>query len=224
MMRLETRQLIKSTKQGALLILSACAAMVWPLTIQAAEDVKRLVEQVIRRLNLQTSLPNEPDPTRTPWPNLPEVMLWLIIIAALALAVYAFRDLIPFLKKKQRQGWSDGETFSGDSKLAASESKLRAADELAASGNFVEAMHTLLLQGLAIMRERLNDPISDALTSREILRSAKLPQDGRNSLGDIVDRVEWTYFGARPATRIDYDACRASFTNLTDSLHRASAA
>jgi len=44
------------------------------------------------------------------------------------------------------------------------------------------------------MRERLNEKFADSFTSREILRSTKLPQDGRNSLHDIVTRVEWTYF------------------------------
>ena len=96
--------------------------------------------------------------------------------------------------------------------------------DLASHVNFFYAMLSLLLQALSNMRDRLNEQFADSFTSREILYSTKLPQNGRNSLRDIVTRVEWTYFGERPATKTDYEACRASFNALTLALHKGGAA
>jgi hypothetical protein len=93
------------------------------------------------------------------------------------------------------------------------------ADELARQGRFVEAMHTLLLQSLADIRLRLDERFADSLTSREILRSARLPERGRAPLREIIARVEWTYFGEHPAEAADYQACRQRFGELAEALH-----
>ena len=101
---------------------------------------------------------------------------------------------------------------------------LAAADELAGEGRYAEAMHVLLLRGLADIRARLDEPFADSLTSREILRSTRLPDKARDSLRDVVGRVEWTYFGEYPAGQQDYAACRTSFNALERALHGSAAA
>jgi hypothetical protein len=101
---------------------------------------------------------------------------------------------------------------------------LAAADDLARQGRFVDAMHVLLLQGLADIRRHLGEQFADSLTSREILRSTKLSEAGRGPLRDIIARVEWTYFGKHPAERDDYAACRASFDALARAVHGRGAA
>lgn len=206
-----------------LITLIGGAASLWPQIARAADDVQKLAEQTIRRLDLQIDFPHVPE--QTPFRlQLPAEVLWAVIIIAIGIILYTFRDMILGFGLGRGSAWSDNDAGFNESKLRTPEATLEEADELAAHGNFVDAMHALLLQGLANMRERLNEQFADSLTSREILRSTKLPQDGRNSLHDIVTRVEWTYFGERPATKTDYDACRASFTALAQSLHRGSAA
>lgn len=202
--------------QPKLIALICGAAAIWPQIARAADDVQKLAEQTIRRLGLQTDFPHQPEPYRL---QLPAEVLWAVIIIAIGIMLYAFRDMIPGFGLGHGSAWNEGQAEFGESKLRTPEATLVEADELAAHGNFVDAMHALLLQGLANMRERLNEQFADSFTSREILRSTKLPQDGRNSLHDIVTRVEWTYFGERPATKTDYEACRASFAKLTQSLH-----
>ncbi|HXF86731.1 MAG TPA: DUF4129 domain-containing protein [Xanthobacteraceae bacterium] len=183
----------------------------------AAQDARQLAERTIRRLDLQTELPRgaEPDSLRL---ALPAELLWAVIVIALAVLLYAFRDMIPMLGLGRRPTWSGDAGDAGDAASRAPEVTLVRADELAARGKFVEAMHALLLQSLAYMRERLNEQFADSLTSREILARAPLPPEGRTSLRDIVARVEWTYFGEREATRADYEACRASFSALAQAL------
>ena len=82
----------------------------------------------------------------------------------------------------------------------------------------------LLLHGLAHIRARLDQQFSDSLTSREILYSSNLPEAARTSLRDVVNRVELTYFGQRPAGLADYTACRQSFNALERSLYGGAAA
>ena len=206
-----------------LITLFGGAASLWPQIARTADDVQKLAEQTIRRLDLQTDFPRVPEPFQFRL-QLPAEVLWAVIVIAIGILLYAFRDMIPGFGWGRGTAWSEDGANPDEAKLRTPEATLEAADELAASGRFVDAMHALLLQGLANMRERLNEQFADSLTSREILYSTKLPQDGRTSLHDIVTRVEWTYFGERPATQTDYDACRASFTALAHSLHKGKAA
>ena len=183
---------------------------------QSPQDVQQLADQAIRRLDLQTTFPVVPELPRLF--SLPAEVLWIVIGVAAAVMLYAFRDLIPMLRSPQGDDWMSEEAFGGGGKAGSPAAALGAADELAAAGRFVEAMHVLLLQGLAAIRSGLDEEFADSLTSREILRRARLPDLGRTSLRDIVSRVELTYFGQYPAALTDYEACRASFNTLTQAL------
>jgi hypothetical protein len=198
-------------------------AVVWPQPARALEDVQKLAEQIILRLGLQTELPRVPEPYQFRL-QLPSEVLWLVIIVALAVLLYAFRDMIPILRMGRGGAWTEDSANPEETRRRTPAATLGSADELAAQGRFVDAMHTLLLHGLSNIREQLNEQFADSMTSREILNSTRLPQEGRVPLRDIVTRVEWTYFGERPATRIDYEACRASFSALTQSLQRSAVA
>jgi hypothetical protein len=183
---------------------------------QTPQQIQQLADQAIRRLDLQTNFPVVPEPIRIAFP--PEV-LWIVIAVAVAIMLYSFRDLIPILRSSRGDNWISEDAIGGGGKVGSPAAALGAADELAAEGRFVEAMHVLLLQGLAAIRAGLDEEFADSLTSREILRRARLSDPGRASLRDIVNRVEWTYFGQHPAALADYEACRASFNTLTQALH-----
>jgi hypothetical protein len=183
---------------------------------QTPQQIQQLADQAIRRLDLQTTFPVVPEPIRIAFP--PE-LLWIVIGIAVAIMLYAFRDLIPSLRSSQGDDWMSEDAIGGGGKAGSPAAALGAADDLAAQGRFVEAMHVLLLQGLAAIRAGLDEEFADSLTSREILRRARLSEPGRASLRDIVNRVEWTYFGQYPAALADYEACRTSFNTLTQALH-----
>jgi hypothetical protein len=187
---------------------------------QTPQDVQRIVDQAIRRLDLQTVLPSGPEPHRF---ALPPEILWLVIAVAFGVLLYSFRDMLPIWRWGQGGAWTNDQLMPRDPEAGTPAAVPGAADELAADGRFVEAMHLLLLHALADIRQRLGEQFADSLTSREILRSTRLSEAGRASLRDIVDRVEWSYFGRRPAALADYAACRASFDALAHAL-RGSAA
>jgi hypothetical protein len=204
---------------AGLAILAVLALADGRVAAQTPQEVQRRADEAIRRLDLQTDFPSLPELPRFELPSLPPQLLWIVIAAAVAILLYAFRDLIPILRSRRSEDWATDEPGQGNGKVGAPAVALGAADQLAAEGRFVEAMHVLLLQGLAAIRVGLDEEFADSLTSREILRGARLSDTGRSSLRDIVDRVELTYFGQRPAALADYVACRTSFNALTQALH-----
>jgi hypothetical protein len=191
-----------------------------PLAAQN-QDPRALAEQAIRRLDLQTELPREPEPLRF---QVPAQVVWLLAALGIGLLLYMFKDMLPALGFATRGDLAAEEEGVGGTVAKPPEQVLAAADDLARQGRFVDAMHVLLLQGLADIRRHLDEQFADSLTSREILRSTKVSDAGRGPLRDIITRVEWTYFGKHPAEREDYAACRASFDALARALHGRGAA
>jgi hypothetical protein len=208
----------------ALIAVAAVAAFgiqIASAAAQAERDAQSTAQEAIRRLDLQTEVTREPEPFRI---RLPPEPLWVIIAVALGAVLYSFRDMIPLLRARGGESWAESEEIGADMARRDPTVVLAAADELAREGRYAEAMHVLLLRGLADIRARLDEPFADSLTSREILRSTRLPERARDSLRDVVGRVEWTYFGEYPAGQEDYAACRVSFNALEQALHRGAAA
>jgi hypothetical protein len=193
-----------------------------PLAAQT-QDPRAAAEQAIRRLDLQTELPRDPEAMRLRI-QVPAAVVWLMAALGIGLLLYMFKDMLPALGFGVRGDLAEDEEGIGGTVAKPPEQVLAAADDLARQGRFVDAMHVLLLQGLADIRQHLDEQFADSFTSREILRSTKLSEAGRSPLRDIITRVEWTYFGKHPAEREDYAACRASFDALTRALHGRSAA
>jgi hypothetical protein len=203
---------------AGLIATSASVIMAGPLSAQTPQQVQAAADDAIRRLDLQTEFPRGPEPFNWRF-DLPPATLWIVIAIAIGILLYAFRDLIPAWRSRAGSRWAEPEGTAGETAPGDQAVIIEAADELAARGRFVEAMHMLLLHGLAHLRQRLDRQFSDSLTSREILHSTDLPEAARASLRDVVSRVELTYFGKQPAGLADYTACRESFNALARSLY-----
>jgi hypothetical protein len=188
-----------------------------PPSLDAA-TIQILADQAIRRLDLQTELRQQPEPFG--WRlKLPPEAVWFAVVVGVAVLFYAFRDMLPFLGVKRDGAWELNEAGATEGGTPEPAIALGAADDLAAQGRFVEAMHVLLLQALAEIRRRLDEQFADSMTSREILRSKRLSDDLRGPLREVVNRVEVTYFGEHPAAKDDYLACRSSFSAIAHVLH-----
>ena len=203
---------------AALLAASAPLTVAEPLAAQTLPEVKAAAQEAIRRLDLQTEFPRGAEPPSWHF-DLPPATLWFVLAIAFGIMLYAFRDLIPILRSGAGHTLKPDETMLGETTPGDQSVVIEAADELAARGRFVEAMHMLLLHGLAHIRQRLDQQFSDSLTSREILQGTNLPEAAQASLRDVVNRVELTYFGQRPAELADYTACRESFNALGRALY-----
>jgi len=189
-----------------------------PAAHAPADPVREAAVQAIKRLDLQISLPHEPTPADyTPNWHLPGWLIYVLAAVAVGVIAYIVLDMIPGWRARDDDTWgTTGNGLPGDGDPA--EISLAQADALAARGFFVEAMHLLLLVSLAEIRRRLRLEFADSLTSREILRRARLPEEVTGALRSIVTRVELSYFGGYPATQPDYDTCRAGFEALSSVL------
>jgi hypothetical protein len=234
-------RLVHPSKRAALAVLLLLHAMA-PLAAQTPADIARaarglpesqdlqteLITRTARDLpqsqDLQTELPTTQTEEKTselrPW-NLDttRTLLWITVLIGACVLAYCIYEIVPTLGGRP-PGWDDSaDGISGLAHGAGAAAAARlAADELAAQGRFVEAMHVLLLQGLDEMRMRLDLRFADSLTSREIVGRADAPGDAKTALRDIIRWVELAYFGDHPVDRNDYDACRRSYVALDSSL------
>jgi hypothetical protein len=211
----------KSAVTAVLIALHMVSFMALPLAAQTPADIARAAHDLPRLLDLQTELPlSKPDEAGGLGSlnlDMMRVVLWTLVVVGAAVLAYCLYEVLPVFGGV-RQRWensADGGTVaagSGDAAVRA------AADELAAQGRFVEAMHVLLLQGLDEMRRRLDLRFADSLTSREIVSRANAPAGAKAALRDIIQWVEHAYFGDHPVDRNDYDACRRSYVTLDGIL------
>jgi hypothetical protein len=175
---------------------SALPVAVRPLAAQSPQEIQKFAEQAMQRLHLQTELPREAEKTRFSI-KLPPEAIWLVIAVAIGVLLYSLRGMLPIWRLSGSAAWTAEGDLAGNAIASTPAAVLSTADELASQGQ----------------------QFADSLTSREILRTAKLPDAGRTSLRDIINRVELTYFGEHPAALPDYVACRASFNRLAQALH-----
>lgn len=208
-------------------LLLAAPVLLAPLALaqgKTSNESRDAAASAVKSLDLQTDLPRDlVVPERWHF-QLPAEVFWLVLVLGLAALLYAFWDDLPIWRLGWRRDWSAG---AEDGEMLAEhtpEAVAAAADDLARQGRFADAMHALLLQSLADVRQRLDEQFADSLTSREILRSTKLPSEGREPLREIIARVERTYFGEYGAGPQDYSICRDRFTELERVLHGASPA
>ena len=147
--------------------------------------------------------------------NLTTVAAWLAGIFVVLFLGLVLADALRSRGRRDPHSLAAAGDDAAESQRAAARASLLGADELAAAGRYTEAIHQLLADAVTMLRRRAGAELSDALTSREIVRALRLPQAERGALGEITARVEQTWFAQRAAAAEDYDAVRASFRVFT---------
>lgn len=205
----------------ALTLGSAGSAFAQSASGPAKPDFGELSKGIVSALDLQTAFPNAAVASvSAPWVigDFANVLLWTAVaIGVVVIALYLY-DILPGGGLARRRGWEAEESDLAAAGASAEAAAQFNADELARLGRFVDAMHVLLLQALADMHRRLDVALADSLTSREILRRAKVPPLAKSALQDIIGAVERAYFGDHPADESDYLSCRNNFTTFVGAL------
>lgn len=191
----------------------------------AASDVPEIVRQSIGRLGLQVDMPVEIARPQGwfDWlkfdlsPDTIRIMLWGAVILGILVTIWSLRDSLPIFSRSRRIVAREALPASSSPSSRMEDAQIEA-DDLARQGHYGEAMHVLLLKSLAEIRTRLGVSFAASLTSREIVRRVQLPLTGRGALAAIVQSVERTYYGGRPASHEDYSGCREEFDMLKRSL------
>jgi len=214
------RRLVLQSKNSVAAVLISLHGVA-PLAAQTPVDIVHAARDLPGSLDLQTEFPSlkadgldEPGYLNV---DMARVLLWTAVIAGASVLAYFIYEVLPVFGVARPPRW-DNSADSTDTARSIDAAARAAADELAAQGRFVEAMHVLLLQGLDEMRMHLDLRFADSLTSREIVSQANVPASAKTALREIIHWVERAYFGDHPVDRNDYDACRRSFVALGSIL------
>jgi Domain of unknown function (DUF4129) len=193
-----------------------------PLAAQAPADIAHAARELPGSLDLQTEFPSlKPEEVDEPGylnVDMARVLLWTAVIAGAGVLAYFVYNVLPVFGAARPPRWGNSADSTDVAARNIDTAARTAADEFAAQGRFVEAMHVLLLQGLDEMRTQCDLRFADSLTSREIASRANAPVSAKVALRDIIHWVERAYFGDHPVGRNDYDACRRSFVALRGIL------
>ena len=146
------------------------------------------------------------------------VLMWGLL--AIGLGLVAFWFVSEFAKPSDDVALPAGDA---DAKVAAQtqaiiDRPLGDADDLAARGEYVEAIHTLLLRTLHELARSAMVRVERSHTSREILARVPLLADARDALHVLITYVELTHFGDEPATATDYARCREQFNRFAEAF------
>ncbi|MEE8271391.1 MAG: DUF4129 domain-containing protein [Alphaproteobacteria bacterium] len=214
---------------AALCGLAAPASMATP-----ADEIRAAVDDVLSGTDFQRELPageaatpdesepyEPPDVSMRPFDVIgpvANVLLWVVIIAAVALVAFYLNNEWRF--RRERPGGADpaappGAPDAGGQVGAAGPGSLDDADRLAGAGRFDEAIRMLLLRSLADLRRRLDIGARPSLTAWEIVARATLPGPALSALSRIVSAAEISHFGGRPAGDEDYRCCREDYHSFT---------
>lgn len=90
-------------------------------------------------------------------------------------------------------------------------------EALAARGAFGDAVHRLFLLVLEQLRSRGRLALSSAVTGREAVHRARVPETSRQDLADLVSAVERFHFGDLELTRDDWERSREIRRRLLES-------
>lgn len=92
--------------------------------------------------------------------------------------------------------------------------RLDDADRSAVSGDWSSAIHVLLLTSIDLLRRRVGQEVPVAMTARELVGRARVPEQTREDFAALVAAVELCHFGGRPADRPLYERCREHYERL----------
>lgn len=215
--------------------MTALALLVGLLSWPAPDAARTSAQQVVREESLQAELPGDvaarPPPLRststrgggrrssgssTPRGDrgsaLGPAVLWIVgVLLLVGLAAVFLRERIGPSAPAVRDTAAPPRPPPPPDRTIIDE-----ADALAAAGRFADAVHALLLRTIQALGSHM--PVPRALTSREIEARAGLPDQARAAFGDLVEAVELTRFGGRPAGADDYARCVACFERIRAAL------
>lgn len=147
-----------------------------------------------------------------------QLLMYILMIAGIvALVFWAVSELSGYWKDKPID---DGEGLVGGEDDAVVTRPLGDADALARQGKFGEAIHVLLLRTLLELSARLDTPLPDSLTSREILGRVEVPDDARTALSGLITAVEVSHFGEAVPGEPEYQACLQRFQQFAAAYTR----
>jgi Domain of unknown function (DUF4129) len=198
-----------------------CAIMAAPSPTDAAA-VREQVGKVYDWAGYQHNLPDAPASGSPPPENVPLSLDFGSLASALLIGLLAV-VLVGAVMWLRASGWSWLSTSSAARPEEAAapgvqsdhlKARLDDADRSAVSGDWSAAIHVLLLTSIDLLRRRVGQEVPVAMTARELVGRARVPEQARDDFAALVAAVELCHFGGRPADRPLYERCRGHYERL----------
>ena len=208
-------------------------ALITVVSALAPSEVREAAENVSSRYQFQSELPGAPEPidgdvTFNPSASrdaprgasaLAPIGMILAVAGLVVLLVLIASMVVQYFN--QRAPPLEAEVTTATEKEKEEEDKASAsalgdAEALARAGHFEEAIHVLLLRSIRALMQRTHWEASRASTSRELLRAAPIRGRPQDAFRLLVEAVELTRWGERPATRAAYERCHEAYQIIHD--------
>jgi len=158
-----------------------------------------------------------------PMSSLFDALLWGVAIVGIGILIFWLAsELFKYGGDDAQLSSDEANPDAATVDLAVIQRPLGDAQELAARGEYREAIHTLLLRTLQELVRSSAVRVGPAMTSREILGRVPIAPDARDALQGLIVAVELTHFGDDEATEEEYRRCLAQFQKFATAF-RASA-
>ena len=192
-----------------------------------AESIHRIVKDVITEDDIQQELiPSSDEPVlgqrwnlNLDWLRYP---LWLLLgLGAVALLWQVVKSMAALSLPSRRAAANvaiDGVELRQAAPLPPGIlPELEEILALARTGAYEAAVHLLLIRGLRQLDRIRGSGLAPSLTSREILRRPDLPAGSGTDLATLVQAVEISRFGGRPAGEAIFQSCLESYRRLVSA-------
>lgn len=143
--------------------------------------------------------------------------LWLVVIVAAVMIIFTL--LREYLVRPQIVQAPPDQNERADRQKVEQQAGVELSDagQLAAAGQYAEAVHQLLIGSLIELNDTGRLQLSEAATSREILRTARLESDAKTALKTLISTVELAHFGGRRVNLNTYETCSRHYDTLVSS-------
>ncbi|MGJ8562731.1 MAG: DUF4129 domain-containing protein [Alphaproteobacteria bacterium] len=144
---------------------------------------------------------------------LPYIFYGLLALGVGAVLYFVLRDVVKVRFPKKEKEKPQEAAAAPLYKPSDDEARvlLETVDALAASGNYAEAVHTLLFRSIQDIDLNRPNTIRRSLTSREISGLDILTRETREAFSLIGRVVENSFFGGSTLGRDDFEKCRAAY-------------
>ena len=145
-------------------------------------------------------------------------LFWIVIaVAIVGIALVLVQHLRTRRRERRPQAPAGARPGRGPVAIPAvamPPAALDEADGLAGQGRYGDAVHALLLRGVAALDRQFPRALAPSATSRDIARLPALPDATRQAFAGIAQRTERAVFARATLARHDWEACRALYATL----------
>lgn len=166
---------------------------------------------------------NPPTAPYFPAPKTPLATLLLLVagLIVVMLALYALVFISKVIPSARRK--IDVHDLSQDEAelLLINRDKrvLGTVNQMAAEGKFADAMHALLHSLIDEIRNNIDTTITEANTTREIMKRARISTDAKQSFFYIAEMVEKVFFGNSLGSQSMLDSCIHAYQSFFNAYY-----